>query len=520
MSNERSAWALAQLIGGITPPDISADWFEGQYADAYHAYATGNGTGERSLRAFLAQPKQQSIKQAVFAYRAGDPCPPERKSFHLTDIGNAERLAQRHGQRLRHVPEWGWMCYLDGVWVRREGKAEQAATDTVRSIYAEAEACEDDERRKEIAKHAMRSESSRSIDAMLKIAKSRHQIMASVKDFDLDPYMLAVRNGVVDLTSGKLMDHKPERMISRIANVDYDKDAACPTWLRFLDRIFDANKSLIEYVQSAMGYSLTGDISEHKMFFCYGTGRNGKSTLLETAAEVIGEYAATAETNTFMLRHTESARNDIACLVGMRYVTAIEAADRRRLDETLIKQMTGGDAIKARFLYREHFEFRPQFKLWLAANHKPVIRGTDEGIWSRVLLVPFNVTIPAAERDKRLRDKLRQELPGILAWMVRGCLRWQKHGLQEPAAVTDATKEYRTEMDMLAAFIDECCVTNEQAVCRAGNLYEAYKKWCDASGEHSDNQRQFGQRLTERGYQRQRAPGGHHTWRGIGILDE
>jgi putative DNA primase/helicase len=205
---------------------------------------------------------------------------------------------------------------------------------------------------------------------------------------------------------------------------------------------------------------------------------------------------------------------------GTRFIAAIEAGEGRRLNEPVIKALTGGDTVTARYLYREFFEFHPQFKLWLAANHKPIIRGTDTAIWRRIRLIPFTVTIPEGERDPKLAAKLRAELTGILAWAVRGCLEWQSAGLRPPAEVRAATDEYRAEMDTLAAFVDECCIVALHAEVKAADLYAAYKAWAELGSEYVENQRAFGLRLSERGFKPDRSTGGVRVWRGIGLLEK
>jgi len=248
----------------------------------------------------------------------------------------------------------------------------------------------------------------------------------------------------------------------------------------------------------------------------HGAGANGKSTLLNIIGALLGDYAQTAIFDTFLAKKEErSVNNDIARMQGKRFVSAIEAEGERRLSEVLVKQLTGGDTVTARFLFAEFFEFSPQFKIWLACNHKPIIRGTDHAIWRRIRLIPFTVTIPEAARDKHLTEKLRAELPGILAWAVQGCLTWQKTGLQTPEEVKSATNEYQDCMDTIGAFISECCILTPEVRSKASDLYEVYKKWCEAGGEYALNQRSFGLRLTEKGLDHVKSSGNYR--KGIGI---
>src|SRR3990167_1056257 len=345
--------------------------------------------------------------------------------YNLTDLGNAERLATRNSDYLKYVPAWGWLSWNGARWAREEGAAWRLAKDTVRSIYAEAERGADEKERAAIATWAMRSESRDKISSMLTLAINETEIDTLPEVFDADPWLLNCTNGALDLRTCDPHPHNPADMITRIAGTLYDPDATCPLWLEYLDRIFAGNAALIGYLRRAVGYSLTRETGEQCLFFCYGTGANGKSTFLETIRALLGDYAQTAEFTTFLAKQSENVRNDIARMAGTRFIAAIEAGEGKRLAETLVKQLTGGDTVTARYLYQDYFEYRPAFKMWLAANHKPTIRGTDNAIWRRIRLVPFTVTIPEAERDSKLSSKLRGELPGILAWAIRGCLEWQ-----------------------------------------------------------------------------------------------
>ena len=281
------------------------------------------------------------------------------------------------------------------------------------------------------------------------------------------------------------------------------------------------NADLIEFLQRAIGYSLTGDTSERAFLILHGAGRNGKSTLLETVRAVLGpDYADRTRTETLLAKKEGEIPNDVAKLRGLRFVTASEADEGRRLAEATIKDLTGGDAISARFMRAEWFSFLPQFKLWLGTNHRPVIRGTDNAVWDRIRLVPFDVRIPEAEQDKHLRDKLLAEAPGILAWAVEGCRSWRQDGLGAPREVREATAGYRGEMDVLGAFLDDCCIVDPNAHAAAKDLYAAYTRWCDENGERSLSQKAVGQRLAERGFDAVRmGKSRSRYWVGVGVRD-
>lgn len=443
-------------------------------------------------------------------------------TYNLTDLGNARRLVKRHGQDIRYCHPWEKWLVWDGTrWVfDTSGEVHRRAKETVASIYAEASEAADIKEREQIAKHAMRSESDARINAMINLAKSEPGIPILPEQVDADPWLLNLRNGVLDLRTFELRPHRREDLMMKMMPVEYMPDAKCPRWLAFLNRIMDGNQELISYLQRVVGYALTGDTREQCLFLLYGTGANGKSTFLETLKALFGDYGQQADFSTFLHSDQDRVRNDIARLLGKRFVAAIEADAGRRLAEVLVKQLTGGDTVTARFLYREYFEFKPTFKIFLAANMKPTIRGQDYAIWRRIRLIPFTVTIPEPERDKNLALKLKEELPGILSWAVEGCRAWQQQGLAEPPEVLNATQSYREEMDILGGFIDECCVVHRTAQATTKALYAAYLKWCEENAEKPLSKNAFSTRLKERGFEQTRL-GKERTraWLGIGLLD-
>jgi putative DNA primase/helicase len=421
----------------------------------------------------------------------------------LSDVFNARQLADRHGVGLRYCYQWKRWLFYDGMrWTRDEsGEVERRAKETIESFYQDAELLKDSAQKKRLREHALRSESAGKISSMIELARSEPGIAIAPEELDRDPWLLNVRNGTLDLRTGKLRGHNLHDSLTRIAGCDFAPEAACPTFQRFLDEIFCGNAELIRFAQKAAGYSLSGSVAEQVLFIEHGSGRNGKSTLNRILHDVMGEYAASTPSETLLARYGDDGpSNDLARLYGIRFVSAIEAEDGRRLAEARIKQLTGGDRVAARFLYGEFFEFEPQFKIWLATNHKPTIRGTDEAIWRRIRLVPFDHTVPEDQVDPDLLEKLRQELPGILAWAVKGCLRWQQDGLSAPEKVRSATEAYREEEDLVAAFIRDRCATGPGCEEPAGLLFKAFKGWCEEQGEKGMSATAFGRRLSERGF--------------------
>lgn len=432
----------------------------------------------------------------------------------LTDLANAELFCELHADRLRHVHEQKkWLAWDGGRWrPDLSGEAERAATDTARELLRRA-ADLDGTGRKRAARWALASQSEPRLRAMRTIASTEHPIVLTADQLDADPYLLACANGTLELRTGTLRDADPGDLISRGTAIAYEPDAACPRWLRFLDEIFDGDAELIAFMARFTGYCLTGDTREQVVIVCHGTGANGKTTMIEKLKEVVGEHGVTAGFDTFArARGDRGPRNDLARLHRARLVVASESGEGRRLDEATVKALSGGDAVTARFLYGEHFEFRPQFKLCLVTNHRPRIDGDDDAIWRRLRLVPFEQSFLGRE-DPELSAQLDAELPGILAWAVRGCLDWQRDGLGAAAAVERATAAYREDEDVLGAFIAERCELGGEVEVVA--LRESYESFCRELGEKPMSGSALGRKLSRRGISR--GGKGRRSYRGLNL---
>ena len=375
-----------------------------------------------------------------------------------------------------------------------------------------------------LLKWAVHSEYERTIAAGLKLSK--HVLLIEYGALNADPWLFNVQNGTFDLRTGRLRSHDPADLITFFSPVNYDPAARCPTWERFLFEVFAGDRDMVAFIQRAVGWSLTGVVKERALFFLYGdTGKNGKTTLVEAIMKLVGAcgetnygYGRKVGADTFMKsKNPEDNQRKAATLAGPRFVCTSEVDEEHRLNEQLIKDITGGDTLEGRRLYQEAFTFKPQFKPWMYGNHKPEIRGTDDAIWSRVRLVPFEVSFKGRE-DLNLANKLEAELSGILNWAIEGCLDWQRHGLQPPAKVQAATQAYREEMDVFGPFIRECCVIHPHAEVWANDLWNAYKAWCANAGVKEHNQTKFGRYLTAN---RWRADGtsGRIKRLGIGLRD-
>jgi putative DNA primase/helicase len=421
----------------------------------------------------------------------------------LTDVGNGRRFVAQYGLHIRWVPEFkNWLLWNDNHWeLDWADQIMQLAKAVTSTIYGEAARVTETAVANAIAAHAKNSQQLPRLKAMIKLARSEPHIAVGQRFLDSDPMLLGVQNGVVDLRTGALRSAKPEDLITKRAAVPYDPTADCPVWNHFLNTIMAGDNGLIQFLQRAVGYSLSGMTTEQCLFFLFGVGSNGKSTFLNTLKEVFGEYGAQCQPETLMTKKRDGgANNDIARLRGARFVSTIEAEEGKRFAESLIKQMTGDDTLLARFLFREFFEFRPQLKIWLAANHKPIIRGDDHAIWRRIKLIPFTVTISEAEKDKSLADKLKRERAGILRWAVEGCLAWQRDGLNPPAVVQHATEAYRSEMDVFGSWLSECCEINRSFESGATELFNSYRKWCEETESFIQSKMKFSLKLKERGF--------------------
>lgn len=446
---------------------------------------------------------------------------PSARRFKPTDVGNAERFVKDHGENFRYCrSSESWHFWTGKVWTEDgTGEVTRKAIETVKSIGNEAKQALNEREKMRILRHGSNSEGLSRLNAMLELAKSVHPIPVAQQDWGNDRWLLNCQNGTINLRTGKLKPHNRKDLIQIVLPLEYDPPAQCPRWNAFLNEIFSGSEALMNYVKRLVGYTLTGDISEQIMVICHGNGSNGKSTLLEVIRALLGGYARQANFESFIKQRNVSVRQDLARLAGARFVTAIEAEAGCQLAEVTIKQVTGGDPITARYLFGKDFEFYPEFKLFLAANSKPVIKGKDHGIWRRVKMIPFDVTISEEKKDKGLKEKLLQELPGILAWAVEGCLEWRKHGLGEPQEVQEATRNYRGEMDSISKFISERCELESNKSVKKGEIFEIYTLWCNETREEPETMRAFGDSLRRLGIEGRKQKAEWY-WIGIGLIPD
>ena len=423
-------------------------------------------------------------------------------SYKLTDAGNAEMLADMLRGQYLYIPEQkAWYRYNGKVW--EEDVSNQIIQDIIkclRQAQKEALNISDDDKREKTMKWLLSSESQAKIKAALNLMESIPFMCARINQFDRDDMLLNVQNGTVDLRTGELREHNREDYLTKICNVGYNPDAKSALFEIFLDEITEGNQAKKLYLQKLSGYCCTAKISEEEFYQAKGSGQNGKTKLFETIKYCLGSYAVTASPDILMQKDMTSIPNDIARLQGVRLVIMSEPDPGKRFSDNAIKSLTGGDTIIARFLHKEYFEFTMKAKMVMLTNHEIKAIGTDHGLWRRIVVIPFTYQVPEEKKDKHLQEKLIADAEAVLAWMIQGCLLWQKEGLQQPQELIEVKDEYRKAQDAVGLFLEECCTEDAKSRVSAADLYKAYIQWCQDTGEYEISQRQFGTRLREKGY--------------------
>lgn len=440
--------------------------------------------------------------------------------YENTDLGNARRLVHTHGRNLRYVPQLGrWFSWDTRRWKEDlTGDASRCAKHTSERILDQARAATNDT----LFRWGLRSQSASSISNMIGLASTEPGIPALIDELDADPFLINVRNGTLNLRTGSLGAHHQSDLMTKLVDVDYRPEATCPIWDRFLTEVFDRDDDLVGFVRRCAGYSLTGDVSEQVMVFAHGSGRNGKTTLLNTLRHIGGDYGIQLDPAVLVAADHDQHPTGLTDLRGARFVATVETEQGRRLNESLVKQLTGGDPIRARRMRQDFFEFQPSHKLWFAGNHLPRISGTDIGIWRRIALLPFTVEFGPERADKHLPDRLAAESAGILAWAVRGCTEWLDGGLRIPERITQATAVYRSSQDHIGRFLSDATTTGDGVYVTAVALRRAYESWCSEQGERPWTAQAVGRELTSRGYDTGKTGDRDHrarSWLGLGLVD-
>jgi putative DNA primase/helicase len=460
----------------------------------------------QSLAEAAAEWAPEETKDTAVASSPDESGETEERQRRFTDVGNAERFVRQHGAYSRYCyPLRSWFVCNEGssIWERCPGnRVMQLGKAAVMSLYDEARREADDEQRTKLAAHAVKSESAQRLQALIDLARSEPGIAISPEAFDRDPWLFSLASGVIELKTGNFRARRRDDLITKQSPVQFDPAATCPIWLQFLARIFQSDQRLIEFVQQAVGYALTGVTVEQVFFLLWGSGSNGKSTLLKVLLKLLGDYGLQMPADTFLSRTQDGrATPDLARLQGARLAVAIESDEGCRLAEGTIKQMTGSDRIAARRLYQDFIEFEPSHKIFFATNHKPRVKDNTHAMWRRMRLIPFEVQIADSEQDPALPDKLVAELPGILNWALAGCLAWQQVGrLITPEAVVNATASYRTEQDVLDDFLRERCVRGAADIVKFAELRKNYGEWAGEFSERPLSSKAFAAALQERGF--------------------
>lgn len=458
-----------------------------------------------------------TIKKALDGYTRRDFLPElyMDKYYTYDDTGNADRFTDIFKDRVLYsYTNKGWYIYDGKRWLfdtlgrindyfeqSIEVLKKQGMVSNVPML--ENETSEDYQKRLKAIrlayeKHLTYSRSNRGTVAGIK--QSMHKNSVDISEFDGNDMLINLENSVYDMVSGINTPHDATLKFTKKANVNYDESKKCPRWEQFLREIFNDDKDLIKWIQKALGYSLTGKTSEQVMFILNGNGRNGKSVFLDVVSHIFGDYRTNIQPDSLMVKNSQGANSDIARLKGARFVTTVESNDGMRFNEGLVKQLTGGDTVTARFLHANEFEFTPKFKVWMATNHRPIIRGTDKGIWRRIRLIPFEREFTEEEVDLDLTSKLLAESDGILQWMLKGLEMWQKERLGMCEKILMANKEYRQEMDVVSTFIEECVNNSLGKEVKASELYQHYRNYCSQNGFFVLTSTKFGRELDNKGY--------------------
>lgn len=476
---------------------------------------------------FLVEQGEDAFKQLVSAAKPVPSLAVPRLMVNegRTDAANAARLIDKFGRQVQWIGPWDkWVIWTGRHWktdseLRIQALAKEVAADLWDQVKEDCKKVKPDIAGQMI-NFARYSNNAAGVKAMVDLARSEPGVAVPVEELDSDPWLLNVENGTIDLRSGQLREHNRLDFITKLAPVTFNPEAKCPEWEQFLAVIFAQNGELIEYLRRLVGYSATGVTEEHILPFLYGTGANGKSTFCELLFSQLGpDYSMKAPPDLLMAKRGESHPTERADLHGKRLVGCIETEAGRRMAESLVKELTGGDRIRARRMREDFWEFIPTHHVWLVSNHKPVVTGTDHGIWRRIKLIPFDVVIPADKQDKKLGAKLQAELSGILNWVIAGCLDWQSGGMREPAIVQAATTEYSDEMDDVGQFLSVSCELREDLSTPATKLFQAF---VEETGSRM-SQKAFGSELRRRGFVSARITSGinksKHCWRGIWVND-
>ncbi len=436
-----------------------------------------------------------------------------------TELGYARRLVRVYGDRLRYVPVWRRWLVWDGTrWAPDEtGQVARWGKAIARRMTTDAMAVADTQERKALLSLARGGESSAGVSGALKLASTEAAVAVTPDQLDADPFLLNVANGTLDLRTLQLRPHDPADLLTKVAKAAYRPDAAGPVFAAFLERV-QPDPAMRAFLGRLVGHGLEGRVVEHVLPIHFGEGANGKGTFIGAIMSALGDYADAADPDLLTARTFDAHPTGVADLFGLRLAVLHESDAGRRLAEGTVKRLTGGDRLKARRMREDFWSFDPSHTFHVLTNHKPLVKGTDEGIWRRLRLIPWDVVIPAAERDEHLGDRLALEADAVFAWIVTGYTDWREQGLGEPEPVVNATAAYRAESDAVGRFIAECCLVGRHFTVQSSHLFEAWSRWCAGEGEEPGTARSFAIALQNRGYDARKS--GVMIWGGIGLATE
>lgn len=441
-------------------------------------------------------------------------------SRQLSDTGNSQYFVALYGNEIRYTSEGKtWWVWNGTCWQKdHTSQVERYVKEFVNVLIKDALQEEDSDKKARLMKHATHTQHAQRIAAVISLARSEEAVAIRPEVFDRDPWLINCQNGIVNLKTGELREHDRAALMTKKVTARYDRQAKCPRFDAFLDRVLP-DEDLRAYVLRALGSCLVGEQRDQVVFMPFGTGKNGKSVLMALMSSLLDGYCKTAPRSTFIANKNDGgAGNDIASIIGARFVFATESGEAKPLNEEQIKQLTGGDKVSARMLYQDFTEYKPGFKLWFAVNHRPVIKSVGFAMWRRIHLVPFIVTISDEEQIHRdvMDRELMEEADGVFTRLVRACLQWQKDGLNPPAAVTEAVKEYQAEEDPLSEFMEVCAIVRDGQVWSKSAAYNAYRSFAETAGERALSKKMFGVKLVDKGFASFRGTAGVRSWAGIG----
>ncbi|OYU75474.1 MAG: hypothetical protein CFE32_14155, partial [Alphaproteobacteria bacterium PA3] len=489
-----------------------------RFGDAFDLYVHYEHNGDRHAALLAWQAEEARRQQAQVGESAEEGVGADAAVYQSNtiaavvdwskhgDVRNAAYFADSSAGEIAYIPQQQrWMQWQNSRWAMcLNGEEVERTKEVCEALYvaAGAKLSEDPEKGQKYVREAAQAHLLPRIRAMLELAKSDPKLVVSASKLDAKPLLLGVGNGVVDLRRKRLLPNEPGYFITRYCYADFDPSAQCPSWLRSLDAMFQGDTATIDAVQLLLGYTLTGYSTEEIMIFCVGFGANGKSIFGNVVAAILGDYSRTAPSQLLASRRTDDhgPRNDMAMLDGARLVSINELPAGMHLDEQVVKQLAGREPISARFLHKEYFTYEPRFTPWVRTNHKPIVKGDDEGIWRRIVILPFRRTFAPHEQDPHLEGKLLRERDGILAWMVEGAQRYLREGLKLSPAMKRELAQYRTDSDMLGEFLAECTATATGARVEQKTLFLSWQNWCKDNGVQPGSKKTFTQRLKERGF--------------------